>query len=142
MENKELDLTYVKIANARSKSLKESRSKINGEMYVSHDPEKRKKIEFVIKSLIGALVIAAGVGVYGLVGTMEYAGIILDEVAKYDDPEFKADMLALNDFELNKLFHDTHKQMMKESGEYGPAYVEPVVARMEEDHDLKTSMSK
>ena len=143
MENKELDLTYVKIANARSKSLKESRSKINGEMYVSHDPEKRKKIEEIVKGTLAMLAIVGMTAIGGIVvGTPEMVDGIRDEINEYNDPEFNADMQKLNDYELLALFDETAKELREETGKRGPAITEEVVARMEENHDLETGKSK
>lgn len=142
MENKDLDLTLANIANAKNKSLEKSRNQVKGAMYITNDLVKKRKIEERVKILLAISSIAVMVTGYGLVGTTEFADAITDEVVKQSNQEFKDDMLELNDFELNKLFNDTHKQMMKESGEYGPAVVEDVVERMEFDYEQKIGNSK
>lgn len=142
MENKELDLTLANIASAKSKSLEKSRNQVKGAKYVTRDIVRRKKIEARIKYLLGAFGITAFIGIYGLVGETQFADEIIDEVVEQGNPEFKEDMLELNDFELHKLFNDTHKKMMEESGEKGPAVVEDVVARMEIDHEQANNKSK
>lgn len=131
-----------------SHSLNGEEVPIQGELYVSHDEETKKKVKLSKKN-IAALILGFGVLAAGLkiAGDMDFATKVRNEIVSQDDDFKKGDTFqdyanTLNDFELNQLYHDTAKEMKQEGFKEESRQMEAVVEQMIEDYEEKQEFHK
>lgn len=131
-----------------SHSLSGEEVPIQGELYVSHDKERQNKVKLSKKNIV-ALILGFGVLTTGLkiTGDMDFATEVRNEIVSQDDNLKKEDTFhnyvnTLNDFELNKLYNNTAKEMKLEGFKEESRQMEAVVEQMIEDYEEKQEFHK